>query len=427
MKYLCYVGWHNSRVHGVAKLLLLCVAHRHTCLRREFPSTMKHEGFKGRGRGRAGGVRNRSTMECGPAGMVYPQQSDDDPSGGRNAPDVVDMTSAGEAVVIPTRIGRELVGHKGAVTRAHFTHDGLHLMSCGQDRNVILWNPYTGLQIQQFTGPHNKEITDVSIFRNKSKFVSVGGDVNAFLWDVSNRKVIRKFQGHSSKIYCSGLGNGDTILFTGSDDRTVNVWDLRQRGRPVQTFTDARDSITAIHFREMTSKLISASVDGTFREYDIRNGALVETEFHHPITSMAFTSDYDAAAISLLDGSVRLIDLMAKNDQVNAFSSKVPAIYRHQVIFDPNDAKLLQGTEDGRLISWDIDCRDPYRFTEVTSIATKSPLFHVEFAPERPVTDLGVRVTQKSPYPAYVTCSMEKSIQVYFEEIDEEETRVIGI
>jgi len=365
---------------------------------------------------------SRQVLECGENGLVYPDQDERI----KRANDQLEQAQTealdveNEKQQIPTRLGKVLTGHSGTVTRAHFTHDGLHLMSCGQDRKILLWNPFSGLLIQQFHGPHNKEISDVAIFRSKSKFVSVGGDSSGFLWDVTNNRVIQKFSGHDSKIFSAALGHGDTVLFTGGDDRKVNVWDLRKKGRPIQTMLDARDSITAVHYRDNVHKLYTASVDGVFREYDIRNGAILETEFKGPITSFAFTKDYDAAAIGLLNGSVRLIDLMAKNSQINAYCVDNPGIYRHQVTFDPFDRNVMMGDGNGKLLKWKLDVMNPYDHTVQMDLGDKIPIFHVEFAPEKHITDLGVKVNQTMPWPAYITCSMGKNINVYFDEIEED-------
>jgi mitogen-activated protein kinase organizer 1 len=81
-----------------------------------------------------------------------------------------------------------------------FSKDGLFCLSGSLDRSIILWNPYKGTQIKSYSGPHNQEILDIAISRDNNRFASVGGDKNAFIWDVATGKIIRKLTGHDSRI-----------------------------------------------------------------------------------------------------------------------------------------------------------------------------------------------------------------------------------
>ena len=68
-----------------------------------------------------------------------------------------------------------------------------------QDRTLRLWNPHKGISIKQYSG-HGYEVRDVAVSKDNSKFASVGGDKQVFLWDVGTGQVIRKFRGHESKV-----------------------------------------------------------------------------------------------------------------------------------------------------------------------------------------------------------------------------------
>jgi len=41
---------------------------------------------------------------------------------------------------------------------------------------------------------------DLQISKDNNRFASVGGDKNAFIWDVATAKIIRKLTGHDSRI-----------------------------------------------------------------------------------------------------------------------------------------------------------------------------------------------------------------------------------
>lgn len=52
----------------------------------------------------------------------------------------------------PTEILHELKAHTGTVCAVRFNKQGVYCMSCGRDRNIILWNPRKGLKIKSYEG-----------------------------------------------------------------------------------------------------------------------------------------------------------------------------------------------------------------------------------------------------------------------------------
>ena len=53
----------------------------------------------------------------------------------------------------------------------------------------------------------------------------------AFLWDVSTGNVIRRLVTHTQRINTVAMNADASVLFTGSYDATVCVWDLRSGSR----------------------------------------------------------------------------------------------------------------------------------------------------------------------------------------------------
>ena len=121
-------------------------------------------------------------------------------------------------------------------------------MSGGNDRTVRLWNPRSGQQIASFTG-HSYEVLDVSISFDNARFSSCGKEKTILLWDVetASNGATRRIRGHDQTINAVAFNETATLLLSGSEDRTVKIWDLASRGyEPLQVLSEAADSITSV-------------------------------------------------------------------------------------------------------------------------------------------------------------------------------------
>ena len=63
-----------------------------------------------------------------------------------------------------------LQGHKGSVNVARFNHDGKYCLTGGDDRRVLLWNPYKDpgeevAPIKEYA-IHSKQVLDVAVISN---------------------------------------------------------------------------------------------------------------------------------------------------------------------------------------------------------------------------------------------------------------------
>jgi mitogen-activated protein kinase organizer 1 len=241
--------------------------------------------------------------------------------------------------------------HRGAIHALAYNSTGRYVLSGGQDKAVHLWNPSTKVRIQSYM-KHSYEVLAIAVAADDSKFVSVGGDRNVHVWDVGGGATICSFDAHSLRINCACFNSEATIVASGSNDTTVKLWDCRSRDyRPIQTLSDAKDSITSVKI--MGPQVLTGSIDGRVRAYDIRTGRITTDCVGQPVTCVNWSSDGNNFLVSSVDNHVRLFET-ATGKLTQSFTGHASCQFRATSAFFDNETTVASTSEDGKLYLWDI-------------------------------------------------------------------------
>lgn len=68
------------------------------------------------------------------------------------------------------------------------------------------------------------------------------------LWDIKSRDNVISFPGHAARVNSVAFNENGFYLATGSADRTVKLWDLRNLNEPMFASEAADDSVTSVQF-----------------------------------------------------------------------------------------------------------------------------------------------------------------------------------
>lgn len=302
---------------------------------------------------------------------------------------------------LPSVPASRLRGHDGAILAITFTKNGKYALTAGQDRTVRLWNPRkvepgivptftllasrsssgnntadndtqfyasipaeaipTALSIKTYPAGHAYEVTAVAI-DDDSKIILSASDKAVFASDVMSGAVLRRLHGHTARVNTVACNHNASVILSGSYDGTVKCWDNKSSSKePIETLTDATDSVTSIlvHGHEV----ISASVDGRVRTYDLRMGEL-RTDYvteHSALTSLAMSHDNQCLAVSCLDahyGTIHLLERSTGSILASYSGHHRSTNYGVGVGITSDDCYIVTGSEDGMVPIYDLASKE---------------------------------------------------------------------
>ncbi|CAG9821553.1 unnamed protein product [Phaedon cochleariae] len=128
----------------------------------------------------------------------------------------------------------ELSGHTGAVSAAEWLAGADQVITASWDRLAVLHDVETGSIVTTLTG-HDQELNHTATHPSQKLAVTSSRDTTFRLWDFRETvHSVSVFQGHAESVTSAVFTREDKVV-SGSDDRSVKVWDLRNMRSPVAT------------------------------------------------------------------------------------------------------------------------------------------------------------------------------------------------
>ena len=101
-------------------------------------------------------------------------------------------------------------------------------------------------------------------------------------------------------------------------------------------------------------EILTGSADNRFYLYDLRKGLLSSDYMGSPVSSAKLSNDGQCVLVGTMgDQRVRLIDKHS-GELLNEYKGHKNLNYKLESSFAPGDANVVSGSEDGRLLIWDL-------------------------------------------------------------------------
>lgn len=234
-------------------------------------------------------------------------------------------------------------------------HRGLDMVVVGFSNGVF------GLyQMPDFVCIHLLSISKAKIttamFNDLGNWLSFGcaklGQL--LVWEWRSESYILKQQGHYFDVNCVAYSQDSQLLATGADDNKVKVWTVSS-GFCFVTFSEHTNAVTALHFMASNNCLLSASLDGTIRAWDLvryRNFRTFTTPSSRQFVSLAADQSGEVICAGTSDSFEIFVWSMRTGRLLDVLSGHEAPV--HGLVFSPTNAVLASSSWDKTVRLWDV-------------------------------------------------------------------------
>lgn len=279
-----------------------------------------------------------------------------------------DMHITDHQCYLPKKVVHTYTGHtKGVSAIRFFPKYGHLLLSSSWDSKVKIWDTQNSRKcIRTYMG-HTNAVRDICFSNDGTKFVSVGYDRYAKLWDTETGQCLGGFS--NKKIpYCVKFHpdeNKQHLFVTGCSDKKIIQWDTNS-GKLVQEYDAHLGGVNSITFVDNNRRFMTTSDDKKIYIWEWGIPVVMKhiSEPHmHSIPSVAMHPSGKFVVGQSLDNQI--VTYTAKDrftfQKKKVFKGHLNAGYACQVDVSPDGRFVLSGDADGRAFIWDWKSCKPYK------------------------------------------------------------------
>ncbi|KAL5010050.1 hypothetical protein ScPMuIL_012355 [Solemya velum] len=244
----------------------------------------------------------------------------------------------------------ELRGHTDKVMCVTF--DETRLASGSSDKTVKVWDIKTGELLQTFRG-HNKGVWCLAFFTD-NLLVSGSYDGTIKVWNITKGNAMRTLLAHDGPIWA--MARRDSKLVTVSQDRTAKVWEI-SRCMLQHTLKGHQAAIFAVDMDEIGKLVFTGSADKTVRMWDSTSGECMKVIWVSPTTSIMSVS-YSRGHFVCAYGNTICLYNVETAKLIRAFhehEKRIESVELRMVSGGKFEGMIVSAGKDGLLKYWDIN------------------------------------------------------------------------
>lgn len=248
-------------------------------------------------------------------------------------------------------------GHMGAVGAVAFSKKLRNfLVSGSSDHTIKVWS-FDGLsddaeqpmnlKAKAVVAAHGKDINSLAVAPNDSLVCTGSQDRTACVWRLPDLVSVVTFRGHKRGIWSVEFSPVDQVVITASGDKTIKMWSISD-GSCLKTFEGHTSSVLRASFLTRGAQIVSCGADGLVKLWTVRTGECIATYDKHEdkIWALAVGKKTEMFATGGSDALVNLWHDSTAAEREEAFRKEEEAVLRGQelenAVLDADYTKAIQ-------------------------------------------------------------------------------------
>nr|ABS32230.1 transducin family protein [Carica papaya]ABY60781.1 transducin family protein [Carica papaya] len=220
-------------------------------------------------------------------------------------------------------------GHGSSVTCGDFTPDGKTICTGSDDATLRIWNPRSGENIHVVKGHpyHTEGLTCLAMSSDSSLALTGSKDSSVHIVNIVTGKVVSSLDSHTDSVECVGFSPRYALLgqqqeawiislLYGISSTQCLVLHVIMRQRFFITDVNEvhffrQEGVTCLAWLDASRCLATGCVDGKVRLWDSLSGNCVRTFTGHSdaIQSLSFSANWDFLVSGSIDGTARVFEV----------------------------------------------------------------------------------------------------------------------
>ncbi|XP_040941358.1 transducin beta-like protein 3 isoform X2 [Gossypium hirsutum] len=265
------------------------------------------------------------------------------------------------------------IGHMGAVGAVAFSKKCRDFFVSGSsDRTIKVWNFHglsddieepISLKAKAVVAAHDKDINSLAVAPNDSLVCSGSQDRTACIWRLPELVLVVKFTGHKRGIWCVEFSPVDQCVITASGDKTVKIWAIAD-GSCLKTFEGHTSSVLRASFLTRGTQFVSCGADGLVKLWTIKTNECIATYDQHEdkVWALAVGKKTEMLATGGSDAVINLWHDSTAAEKEEAFRKEEEGVLRGQEL-----ENALLDAEYTKAIQIALELRRPHKLFELFS------------------------------------------------------------
>ncbi len=198
-----------------------------------------------------------------------------------------------------------------------FSRDGNGIYTAGNDRKAKLVagsdgmpGSAAGTTVRKYEG-HNDAVHAIALTPNGKSLVTGSNDRSVIVWDAATGKIQRVYQGHMKEVTCVAIRPDGLQIASASEDGSIRLWPLTNSDEH-KSVADASDNLWTVAYSPDGRTFATGGADRKIRVYDTNSGKLLNTLEGHKgaVTAIVFLTPNKLASTSG-DKTLKIWDVAA--------------------------------------------------------------------------------------------------------------------